>query len=111
MRRPIRRRPGASRVAAGGRAFPAGPGAITAALRSPAPVFAVTSAFPGAAVAATDQLGRDPGSVRTSRADDLDPLGFGSGALLGRDHGNDGDALDLELGLGLEHVAGLGRTR
>jgi hypothetical protein len=97
------------------RPFPAGPGGLSSgwwpgafAIAAGSGVVAIAAAVAGTAFASTDQLRRHARRVGNAGADDLDPLQLGPGAFLGRGHGHDGDALDLELGLGFEHVAGLG---
>jgi hypothetical protein len=54
------------------------------------------------------QAGRDPRGGGTGRSDDLQPFRFGPLLLLGRQHGHDADAVDLELGVDPNHIARLG---
>jgi hypothetical protein len=98
-----------------GRPFPAGAGGVPAILRPGAfalaarsPILAIAPTVAGSAVGPADQLGRDAWAVNPAGAEDLDALGLGPAALLGCEHRHDGDALDLELGLGPEDVARLG---
>ena len=98
--------------------IPARAGAVAAVLRSsgvPIParpgVVPIPSALARAAVAAPDQLGGHTRPFGTARAEDLDPLRISPGGLLGSQHGHNGDAIDLKLGLGPENVAGLGALR
>jgi hypothetical protein len=53
------------------------------------------------------EAGRDTGCRRPGRPDDLEALRLGP-LFLAREHGHDGDALDLELGVDPQHVARFG---
>jgi hypothetical protein len=53
-------------------------------------------------------LGGDASDDRLGRREELDPLGLRALLLLGREDGNDDDAVDLEVGLGPHHVACFG---
>jgi hypothetical protein len=83
---------------------------IAAARPAPAtariPVVAVAPPVRGPAIAAPDELRGD--TRRHRRGDELDALGLGALLLLGSEDRHDGDALDLEIGLGPQHVTGLG---
>jgi hypothetical protein len=57
---------------------------------------------------ASNQLRCHTRVVGPARAENLDPLGFRPGDLFGDEHRHDRDAIDLELRLGLENVAGFG---
>jgi hypothetical protein len=99
----------------GGRPFPAGASGVTAILRpgsfalaARSPIVAIAPAVAGPAVGTAHQLGRDTRPVAPTGAQELDALGLGPAALLGCQDRHDGDAFDLELGLGPENVAGLG---
>jgi pimeloyl-ACP methyl ester carboxylesterase len=63
--------------------------------------------FRASAVRAGSQAGGYPGLVVARRTDDLESLGLGALFFLWRQHGGDGDSLDLELGVNSYYVAGL----
>jgi hypothetical protein len=60
----------------------------------------VAATVAGPPVATPHQLGRDRRPRGAARAQNLYALRLGPAALSGRQHRHDGDAVDLELGLG-----------